>query len=306
MTVTARHRAPHAPAPRKRVSPVSVIFSVIGLILLLYPVVGTIYENSQQSHQVQAYTSQVGAIDEQELAAEIERAREWNAEKQGGPILDPWLQRVTQDNVEYQEYLEQLNLTSVMGRIYIPSIKSDLPIYHGTTETVLSKGIGHLFGSGLPVGGVGNHTVLTGHTGLSVATLWDNLIKVNVGDVIYLDVSGEKMKYQVRQTEIVLPTETDNLRPVPGQDLITLITCTPYGINSHRFLVHAERVPMEPVDEEEFQTIDTIRQPLQWWMYVALAVALIFMILMIREFVKARRDSKKAETTTGLSESAEG
>ncbi|APT93605.1 fimbrial protein [Corynebacterium phocae] len=275
-------------------SVISVILTIVGLVAILYPVAATIYMNSQQQGAVEVFSEQQESIPAEKLAEQIEQAREWNAANQGGPILDPWLARISKDNELYQSYTEQLALTQVMGQVTIPSIDSKLPIYHGTTEEVLTKGIGHLFGSGLPVGGEGTHAVLTGHTGIPVATLWDNLIDVKKGDAIYLTVSGEDMKYKVYDLQVVLPGESDSLRPIPGRDVITLITCTPYGINSHRLLVHAERVPMDP-DEDVRQIIETVGQPWQWWMTAALVIVGLFLLLTIYEWVRnRRRDRKKA------------
>ncbi|MCS4536427.1 class C sortase [Corynebacterium sp. HS2168-gen11] len=260
-------------------SVLTVMLSLIGIVLMLYPVVSTVYENNHQSSVVKSYTTKVEEFSAEELDGEIRDAQHWNEQYEGGPILDPWLSRISEDNEEYQKYLGQLDLTDVMARISIPAIDSDLPIYHGSSESVLSKGIGHLFGSDLPVGGVGSHVVLTGHTGLSVATLWDNLVKVKVGDDIYLSVSGQQMKYKVRELQTVLPGESDSLLPVPDKDLISLITCTPYGINSHRLLVHAERVALDQA--EGTQVLSTVKQPWQWWMTAVLIIVGLFLLIML-------------------------
>lgn len=209
----------------------------------------------------------------------IAEARKWNARHKGGPILDPWLSRVREDNPEYQSYLRQLRVGDAMARVVIPSINSDLPIYHGTTEETLAKGIGHLFGTSLPVGGEDTHAVLTGHTGLTEATLWDNLSKVREGDAVYMDVAGEKLKYVVDRISVVRPEETDGLRPEPGKDLLSLVTCTPYGVNSHRLVLTGHRVPVEPGEERLF---DVAHSPWQWWMTaVSVFVGLVVLIALI-------------------------
>lgn len=170
-----------------------------------------------------------------------------------GPILDPWTARLSDDNEPFKEYLHQLDLSGTMARIVIPSIHVDLPVFHGTRPDTLEQGVGHLFGTDLPIGGKNTHSVLTGHTGLQTATLFDNLKNVKEGDSIYIDVYGQKLRYVVYGTEVVLPEDAQNLYKVEGKDLLTLITCTPYGINSHRLLVHAERAPM---DEQAAQELD--------------------------------------------------
>ena len=253
-----------------------------GVVLLLYPLLGTLWANLQHTHEARVYQQQINEIDPEDLASHIARAQEWNATQTNGPVLDPWLARVAEDNAEYASYLDILSLTEAMGSIHIPSIKSSLPIYHGTTEEVLNKGIGHLFGSSLPIGGASTHAVLTGHTGLSQATLWDNLVDVKVGDAILIDVHGQKLQYEVYDLEIVLPNETENLQVRPGEDLITLITCTPYAVNSHRLLVHARRV--ELVEEETFSRT---YMPWQWWMTVVIVVLGLLVLLIIGHLVRA-------------------
>ncbi|QPK79512.1 class C sortase [Corynebacterium lizhenjunii] len=291
---------PQRPAKQrkaKKQSKLAVILTIIGFLIILYPVVATVIENNRQSGQVEAYTQRQAEFSEEELAEAVARAHEWNDVHQNGPMLDPWLARVAEDNEEYQEYLNQLNLTEVMGRVSIPSINSDLPIYHGTTEEVLKKGIGHLYGSALPVGGEGKHTVLTGHTGLSTSTLWDNLTDVKVGDAVYIDAHGQKMKYEVRDIQVVLPNETDSLRPVADKDMLTLITCTPYAVNSHRLLVHAERVPMD--EEESRQIFDSVRTPWQSWMtWVLVFAALIAAWIVLEWWVKKKRRQQEEEGQT--------
>lgn len=140
------------------------------------------------------------------------------------------------------EYCQILNISDgIMGSIRIPVIQVELPIYHGVSDEVLAKGIGHMPQSAFPVGGEGNHTVLTGHTGLPGAALFTDLTKVREGDMFYLFVLGETLAYCVDQIKVVLPDEGEELAPVPGKDCCTLVTCTPYGINSHRLLVRGVR-----------------------------------------------------------------
>lgn len=160
-----------------------------------------------------------------------------------------------------------------MARLIFPEIKADLPIYHGTSDEVLAKGLGHLYGSDLPVGGVGTHSIITGHTGLTNVTLFDNLRKAKEGDAFYIQVAGHKLKYEIDQIKVVLPHETDDLRPIEGQDYITLITCTPYGINTHRLLVRGHQVPMDPSESNIFD--QTHGTGWQWWMYALLVAVFV-------------------------------
>lgn len=278
---------------KRQLSPFTVLFLIIGLICLLYPVIATWSNNQHQSETSRIFAGQVEDQDRvKERQDSLERAKRWNMEHANAPILDPWLTRVREDNPLYLDYLEQLNTEPIMGRVVIPSINSDLPLRHGTTEQVLKSGLGHLFGSSLPTGGPGTHAVITGHTGFADSTLWDNLRSVKIGDPVYVQNAAEKLKYQVDNIEVVLPEQTDSLRVVEGKDLLTLITCTPYGINSHRLLVHAHRVPMDPEDEQALAKVYT---PWQWWMTAALAIALFALLAVIAWWLWARRSNEQTE-----------
>ena len=275
---------------RRVVVPALII--LVGISVLLYPVVSTQWNNYIQRKVIEEYSSEITEVPQEQLNAALEAAREYNANSGGGPILDPWLARVSEDNQDYQHYLEQLSGLHAMSQVSIPSIDSSLPVYHGTTEEVLQKGLGHLYGTSLPVGGEGTHSVITGHTGLTTSTMWDNLVDVKEGDAIYVNTFGEKMKYQVTSTEVVLPHETESLAHQSGKDLITLITCTPYGVNSHRLLVHAERVLLDPEDETAFDQKNRI---VQWWMWALLIVALLAIAYLIHWIRKERRKAAAAQ-----------
>lgn len=287
---TTTNKPKQASVFRRVVVPALII--LVGISVLLYPVVSTQWNNYIQRQVIEEYSSEITEIPQEQLNAAVEAAREYNANSGGGPILDPWLARVSEDNQDYQHYLEQLSGLHAMSQVSIPSIDSSLPVYHGTTEEVLQKGLGHLYGTSLPVGGEGTHSVITGHTGLTTSTMWDNLVDVKEGDAIYVNTFGEKMKYQVTSTEVVLPHETESLAQQPSKDLITLITCTPYGVNSHRLLVHAERVPLDPEDETAFDQKNRI---VQWWMWALLIVALLAIAYLIHWIRKERRKAAAAQ-----------
>lgn len=281
---TTPNKPKQASVFRRVVVPALII--LVGISVLLYPVVSTQWNNYIQRQVIEEYSSEITEVPQEQLNAAVEAAREYNANSGSGPILDPWLARVSEDNQDYQHYLEQLSGLQAMSQVSIPSIDSSLPVYHGSTEEVLQKGLGHLYGTSLPVGGEGTHSVITGHTGLTTSTMWDNLVDVKEGDAIYVNTFGEKMKYQVTSTEVVLPHETESLAQQPGKDLITLITCTPYGVNSHRLLVHAERVPLDPEDETAFDKKNGI---LQWWMWALLIIAMLAIAYLLHWIRKERR-----------------
>lgn len=252
-----------------------VIIILAGLMVLMYPVVATQWNNRVQEQVAKQYEEDLVEAPPEQINQALEAAKEYNRSHTDGPILDPWLARISEDNLDYQEYEKHLEGVSAMSQLAIPAIDVRLPVYHGTRDDTLQKGLGHLYGSALPTGGEGFHSVITGHTGLTNATLFDDLVDVEVGDAIYLSTFGERMKYEVYDIEVVLPEETDSLRAEEGRDLLTLITCTPYGINTHRLLVHAERVPMDP---DEASVLDESTSTVQWWMWALGLLALLILL----------------------------
>lgn len=281
---------------RSRRDLIPLLLVLLGIIVMCYPVVGTYYKNMQQTQVADAYRKSVTSHPE-DYSAMLDEARRYNQEKTGGPILDPWLARVSKDNRPYQDYLEQLNPTGnpaePIAALAIPSIESVLPVYHGTDAEILDHGVGHLYGSALPVGGEGTHSVLTGHSGLTNATLFDHLNKVQVGDKVYITVFGEELAYEVDSIDVVLPTEISTLQPEAGNDLLTLITCTPYGINSHRLLVRAHRVSLDPQEADEaFQS----QSNWQWWMTLVVAIVLLALLLLALLALRRRKNARQAST----------
>lgn len=291
--VKAKHRRQPAQKSFFQRVGLPVLIILVGLLVLMYPVISTQWNNHVQEQVAKMYEDQLEAAPPAQVNRAYEAAVEYNRTHTDGPILDPWLARISEDNAEYKEYERHLAGMSAMSQLAIPSIDVRLPVYHGTSEATLQKGLGHLYGSALPTGGEGFHSVITGHTGLTTATLFDDLVDVQIGDAIYVSTFGERMKYQVYGTEIVLPDETDSLRAEAGRDLLTLVTCTPYGINTHRLLVHAERVPMDP---EEAQVLDESTSTVQWWMWVLGAVSLVILVGLTWWLMRER---KKQTTGTG-------
>ena len=271
-----------------------VLLIIVGVAVLIYPVVSTQWNNYRQADVARRYSEVVKEQDPVRLSEQVERARQYNSENMSGPILDPWLSRVSEDNLAYRDYLDQLSSNYAMAQIVVPKAEVNLPVYHGSDDRTLEKGVGHLFGSALPVGGQGTHAVLTGHTGLTNATLFDNLTRLKEGDAFYVNTFGEKMKYRVDQIKVVLPEETDDLRAIPDRDLVTLVTCTPYGINSHRLLVRGTRVAIDPVEEKEaFE--ETAGIVWQWWMIVAIAASVLALLLLFVWLWRAVLCSSKAQ-----------
>lgn len=275
---------------------VVILSALAGVALLVYPLAMSHWNNNKQLELAQLFEENNQNTQPAILQEQLDSAHEYNRLNTGGPLSDPWLSRVSEGSDNYRAYLSELSGQSVMARLVIPAIDVDLPVYHGTSERTLANGIGHLFGSQLPVGGPGTHALLTGHTGIPEATLFDNLDQLEIGDAFYISVAGEHLKYEVSELDVVLPNETETLRPVVGEDLVTLITCTPYGINTHRLLVTGHRVEMDPAQE-----IESVTRVWTWWMYTLVAVVAL-LILLILLFGRRVFLNQKATAETDLQE----
>lgn len=236
-----------------------------GVAALAYPVGATVWNNHRQAtlaDQAVVTTSHVSPAEREAILAEAHR---YNASGALGPILDPWVEHFRPNSKEWRRYTSQLgDADHPIASVVIPAIHVNLPVYHGTSDAVLAKGAGHLFGTSLPVGGEGTRAVITAHSGLASATMFDNLPTLTTGDLIVVRVQGESLGYRVRDTQVIEPTDISGLHPEAGQDLLTLVTCTPYGINTHRLLVTAQRVPLSEEDADAAEAVGP--QLLQWWM----------------------------------------
>lgn len=238
----------------------AILVFLAGISLLAYPAVSNLLYEKEQEELMEHYDSIVGEnLTADEQAAELQECREYNRGLlQGGVLLtDPF--DMSQLDPSAMPYAGLLNVDQEGGMAYlrIPAIDVELMIYHGTEEEVLQKGVGHLQGSSLPVGGTGTHCVLSAHTGLNDKKLFTDLDQLENGDIFYIHVFGEILAYQVDQIRVVLPEETEDLKINAQEDYVTLVTCTPYGINTHRLLVRGTRVPYE---EEREQSEGTLRK----------------------------------------------
>lgn len=215
-----------------------------GISLLLYPWISNRLYQSQADSEVNVYHEKVEQMGDAEKEAELKRAEDYNRNLNQAQVTltDPFIADQQQE-AEGLEYDSLLNLSGngMMGYIEIPTISVNLPVYHGTAASTLETGVGHLEGSSLPVGGEGTHAVLTGHTGLNKAKLFTDLTEVKKGDLFFLHVSGRDMAYEVNEIKIIEPEDISTLLVRPGEDLVTLVTCTPYGVNTHRLCVTGTR-----------------------------------------------------------------
>lgn len=228
-----------------------LIIFLMGLSILLYPSVSNYVNEKNSSRVITDYEHSVEKLEERDYSAELEAARQYNQYLAEFPSLLE--SAFTEQKREDGPYESLLNVggNGIMGIIKIPSIQVNLPVYHGTSESVLQIAAGHYIGSSLPVGGPGTHAVLTGHRGLPSAKLFTDLDRLEEGDIFYLKVLGEILEYEIDQIQVVLPQELDSLSIAEGKDYVTLVTCTPYGINSHRMLIRGTRVPYDGNYEEK-------------------------------------------------------
>lgn len=217
---------------------ISLIGFIVSTCVLLYPYASNLWNQHVDDNAIRAYNSKVSA-DKQVYNRMYQDAVNYNLSISGQVVTDAAFD--TSDST-YDTLMDPTG-NGIIGYIEIPCIDITDPIYHYSTDAVLQKGIGHIHGSSLPVGGKSTHAVLTGHRGLPAQKLFTDLNKVEKGDKFYIHVLGKTLAYKVTSIKIVLPEDTEVLKVEPGQDLVTLVTCTPYGVNTHRLLVTGKRVP---------------------------------------------------------------
>ena len=222
---------------KNRSTIILILIFLVGLSVMLYPTVSDYVNQRHQSRALASYDETVNEMSDADYTAYFEAADAYNQRLAATPNSFFTPEQVS----GYDETLD-VSGTGIMGYITIPRIGVELPVYHGTSDGVLQVAAGHLEGSSLPVGGAGTHAVISAHRGLPSAKLFTNLDELEAGDTFTITVLDRVLTYEVDRISIVLPTETDLLQPVEGQDYVTLMTCTPYGINTHRLLVRGHRV----------------------------------------------------------------
>ncbi|WP_083662210.1 class C sortase [Thermophilibacter provencensis] len=275
--------------PSRRGVFVALLALLVGMGCIAYPFVSDALNQAQEKEVVETTIQSVYSTDEATLAAEREKAVTYNQQLLDGRAVvtdpfDPDAERPTDE-----DYDNVLNLSGdgVMATINIPKIHVELPIYHTTDTDVLEHGIGHLEGTSVPIGGESTHCVLSGHTGLPSMKIFDNLDQLEVGDYFVISVLGEDHAYRVTSVEVVLPDETDSLVIEQGRDLCTLVTCTPYGVNTHRLLVHAERceLPAEWLDKGDADFPSGYTEPPDKALLPSVLLGLLLAALVIGTYV---------------------
>ncbi len=270
------------------------ILLVVGLGILIYPAFSNWWNGRVQSRAVASYNEAVENLSEKDYSSLLKAAEQYNNALKRVGIYDAL--RCPEQIPDYEDVLNVTG-TGIMGTITIDKIGVNLPIYHGTSAGVLAAGAGHLEGTSLPVGGEGNHSVISAHRGLPSSKLFTDLDRLDIGDVFVLHVLGSDLAYETDQIVIVLPSEVDELYLKEGEDYCTLMTCTPYGINTHRLLVRGHRVYLTPGDEEQLAEIAASENSSRTWrrivqMVITVASAIIVILILSELFVRIMRGKK--------------
>lgn len=275
---------------------IPILFTLIflmGLSLLLYPMVSNYLNSKRTQDVIQSYTQDMESVSQDDSQEWLSCAYAYNATLEGRGVPDAFALTTPEED---ENYLSQLSFREdgVMGYIEIPKISVSLPIYHGTGEEVLSKGAGHLQGSALPVGGENTHCVISAHRGLPSAAMFTDLDQLEIGDHFYISVLNETLCYEVDQILVVEPEDTSALDVAEGMDLVTLVTCTPYGVNTQRLLVRGHRVPytQKTMEQEAEMPVRSVYTNYALWIIGGLVITALFILGMLL-FLR-RRDRREA------------
>ncbi len=262
---------------------------LIGFGILLYPTIADQWNTYRQSLLISSYNTKVAEANDDTLEEAWQAAYDYNEELGKTNVYSDAFD--DEDDLEDSKYWSVLNLNNdgVMGYITIPKIDIEIPIYHGTSSEVLENGAGHLSGSQLPIGGLGNHSVIAAHRGLPTSKLFTDLDELEIGDVFYITILDETLAYEVDQIDTFDKNDSESiseaLSSVEGEDYVTLFTCTPYGVNTHRLLVRGTRIEYVEEDIEENAIVDSIKKYYMFYLIIGLVITFI-VIMIIRWKVK--------------------
>lgn len=273
-----------------------VVLMIVGLCSLGYPVVSNLQRERGQVQILTEYDEEMERRSEEQIEAARMSAQDYNKELLGTVIItDPFSPEDIKDTHENYIGILDLNGDGIIGYVEIPRIGIYEPIYHGTSEETLEKGIGHLEDTSFPIGGISTHAVLSGHTGLTEAKIFTDLNTLEENDIFFIHILKETLAYQVDQIKVVEPSDTRDLRIDPEEDYVTLVTCTPYGINSHRLLVRGSRVPYTSDIEIQAQTQKDEGAGYENWMEIygkavirGLLLAMVILAFPMLRFIKKR------------------
>jgi len=253
-----------------------VVIFLAGMTMLAYPSLSNYLAKRNVISGSAEYGQKVTSMSEEEIEAAWDKAVDYNDSLKGDPVKDPYIEG--SGMALPGNYAEVLDVgDGIMGYISIPSIEVYIPIRHGTSDEVLEEGAGHLVQTALPIGGEGTHSVITAHTGYSKAKLFDHLTELEIGDKFIIYVLDKTLTYKVDNIQVILPEEIEELKAVEGEDYVTLVTCTPYGVNSHRLLVRGKRTAND--ENEEKMSDQSVGIP--WQLIAIVAVSLITLTAVI-------------------------
>ena len=276
---------------KNRSNIILILIFLVGLSVMLYPTISDYINQKNQSRAVASYSEEVENLSDVDYQAYFDAADDYNRRLAETPDAFYRPEQVS----GYTDTLD-VSGTGIMGYITISKIGVELPVYHGTSDGVLQVAAGHLEGSSLPVGGAGTHAVISAHRGLPSAKLFTNLDELEAGDTFTITVLDRVLTYEVDQISIVLPTETDLLQPVEGKDYVTLMTCTPYGINTHRLLVRGKRIENAENQKHIRVTADALRiEPIIVAPALAVPMLLVMLVVMLAVPHLRKRKNQREE-----------
>lgn len=269
-----------------------VIVFLLGLSIFIYPLISQWYYSRESERQVIRFRGDVNRMEDADVLERIDLAHAYNETLDPRRIADPFSEREQRGRAEYARMLE---VHEQMGYVSIPTIGQELPVYAGTSEVVLQKGVGHLEGTSLPVGGVGTHAVITAHRGLPKAKLFTDLDKLKEGDVFYYTNIQTTLAYRVDTVRVIEPTDFAPVLVMEGEDRMTLLTCTPYMINSHRLIVQGHRIDYTPPVQEDLISVAKTSQLYRHLTFVLAVVALLMLVVIHRDRSRRKQIEKEKQ-----------
>lgn len=276
----------------KKNLPFALIF-LLGLLIFAYPLISQKYYEIESGNEVVEFRKETESIDKEEVKRRMDLARAYNDTLDPSRLSDPFTE---EEKAGRKEYARMLEVNEMLGHVEIPRIGQDLPIYAGTTDEVLEKGLGHLEGTSLPIGGTSTHAVVTGHRGLPNAKLFRNLDQLVEGDVFYIHNIEGTLAYQVDKIQVVDPSDFDPVLVEEGKDYATLLTCTPYMINSHRLLVRGHRIPYQAAIDDGVANVKRLAPDFLQLFLILLPIIALLLIIVIREHRRKKILSTEVNT----------
>ena len=263
-----------------------ILMIILGISLISYPIISNYINSYRQTTIISNYQHKIHKLPEEERKQELEKARMYNDKLEQTTAIDLSLNNSETNNDI--KYINVLNIGETMGFIYIPKIDIYLPIYHGISEDVLQSGVGHIEKSSLPIGGKNTHAVLAGHSGLARTKIFDDLDKLNLGDIFYIYVLNETLQYQIDKIDIVMPNDTETIKVEKDKDYVTLVTCTPRVLNTHRLLVRGTRIQENIGDTEKIEEenkmdfkLEELQNKSKIKIYISIVLFLIFFFFLL-------------------------